>query len=372
MKILQILPELNSGGVERGTVEFAAELVRRGHESLVISNGGRLVPQLLEQGSQHIEFPVHKKSFSSLFRIKPFAELLQRLDVDLIHVRSRVPAWMTFLALKKFAAGTQKPALISTFHGLYSTNRYSEIMGCGDQVIAISECVRDYIVSHYPKIDTEKITVIHRGVDTKQFNTTAGIDEQWLQGFYSSSPQIKDKALILMPGRLSRWKGQAMFIDLIHQLIADGINCHGLIVGGTTPGKDHYLQELKQQISTLDLNNHISLLGHRNDMDNLYRIASVVCNLSQHPEPFGRTVIESLAVGTPVVAFDCGGPAESLRACLPEGLVETNNMDALCRTIKTMLNKTPEFSLPEQFTLPFQADATLKVYQSALAARDDS
>ena len=327
MKVLQVLPSLNSGGVERGTVDFAAELVCRGHQSLVMSSGGRLVEQLQTEGSQHIDFPVHEKSFKSLWRVRALRALLLELDVDVIHVRSRVPAWMVWLALKKIPAD-KRPVLVSTFHGLYSVSPYSAIMGCGDRVIAISYCVRDYITSNYPKIDPDKITVIHRGVDTGQFNRQFVTDGKWRETFFNEYPQLKDKPLIMMPGRLSRWKGQEQFIALMQLLVEQGVECHGMIVGSPTPGKEAYLQALQEMVSTKGLSDHVTFLGHRSDMDNMYHVSSIVCNLSQHPEPFGRTVIEALAMGVPVVAFDCGGPAESLKDCLPEGLVPQNDFPA--------------------------------------------
>ena len=365
MRVLQILPSLNSGGVERGTVDFAAELVRRGHESLVMSSGGSMVPALEQAGTTHIEFPVHRKSPGSLLRVKSLRKLLLELDPDLIHVRSRIPAWMTWLALKKMPEAN-KPALLSTFHGLYSVSRYSAIMGCGDQVIAISHCVQQYILDNYPQIDPGKITVIHRGVDTAQFHPDYKPPEEWRTQLMRGHPQLAHKPLILMPGRLSRWKGQLQFIDLIEDLTREGTLCHGVIVGGPQPGKESYLQELQDAVRARGLNEHITFLGHRSDMANIYPLASVVCNLSQHAEPFGRTVIEALAMGVPVVSYDYGGPAESLRECFPRGLVPLGDREALRETVKPLLSERPQVQLAPAFTLQHQASATLAVYDRAL------
>lgn len=368
MKVLQILPALNSGGVERGTVDFARALVQQGHQSLVISAGGTMVEQLQAEGSEHIAFPVHRKSLLSLLKVRALRKLLLELDVDVIHVRSRVPAWMTWLAVKKLIP-KQRPALVSTFHGLYSVSPYSAIMGCGDQVIAISQCVYDYITNNYPKIDAEKITIIHRGVDTEQFNSAIKADENWRQQLFSQHPQLQGKPLILMPGRLSRWKGQIQFIDLINDLIKKDITCHGLIVGGPTPGKENYLQELEEMVKNQGLSEHITFLGHRTDIANIYPICAVTCNLSQHAEPFGRTVIESLAMGVPVVSYNYGGPAESLKACFPEGLVPLGDRNILSKTVALLLNHRPTIKLPESFTLTQQSASTIRVYEKALAER---
>ncbi|MFA7553096.1 MAG: glycosyltransferase family 4 protein [Spongiibacteraceae bacterium] len=368
MKVLQILPALNSGGVERGTVDFAGELVRRGHQSLVMSSGGAMVAQLETAGATHINFPVDKKSLKSLFKVRALRRLLLELDVDIIHVRSRVPAWMTWLALKKIPAA-KRPALVSTFHGLYSINAYSAVMGKGDQVIAISQCVYDYIIENYPAVDSKKITIIHRGVDTTQFNQQLEIDADWKQQLFQQYPQLASKRLLLMPGRLSRWKGQEQFIEMMAELIQAGGDCHGVIVGGPTPGKDEYLRELMAAVDRRKLSEHITFLGHRTDIANIYGISSIVFNLSQHAEPFGRTVIEALAMGVPVVSYDYGGPAESLRACFPQGLVPLGDVAALTETVKTLLLRSPAIEFPASFTLQQQSQATLDVYHKALASR---
>ncbi len=370
MKVLQVLPSLNSGGVERGTLDFARALVAAGHDSLVMSSGGRLQQQLEAEGSHHIRFPVHAKSPLSLLRVRALRGELQQLAPDVIHLRSRVPAWMVWLALRPLPAAT-RPLLVTTFHGLYSVSRYSAIMGCGDQVIAISECVRDYILANYPQVEPGRIRVIHRGVDTDQFHPPGAQRDSWRQALEQAHPETRGKALLLMPGRLSPWKGQAEFIELVADLVQAGCACHGLVVGEPTPGKDAYLQELRDRVSALGLQSHVSFLGHRDDMLALYACSALVFNLSRKAEPFGRTVIEALATGVPVIAYDLGGPAESLRECLPGGLVPPGDRAELARRAETWLAEPPgDIHLPPQFTLAAQAAATLAVYRDGLAARE--
>ncbi len=362
MRVLQVLPELNGGGVERGTVDFARELVRRGHESLVLSNGGRMVAQLEQEGSRHITYPVHKKSLLSLRHVRPLRRLLLELAPDIVHLRSRLPAWLIWLAVKKLPPA-RRPRLVSTFHGLYSVNRYSEIMGCGDAVVAISECVADYIRDHYPRIDPGKITVIHRGVDTAQFHPGLPVPEPWREAFLQQFPRCRDKPLLVMPGRLSRWKGQLDFIHLIDRLRQRGVECHGLIVGGITPGKHPYREELEQAVAERGLTEWISFTGHQDRIEYIYRLSRIVFNLSQQPEPFGRTVIEALAVGVPVIAYNSGGPAESLRHCLPIGLVEQGDVEELVDTAEVFIQGPPTFDLPQEFTLEKQTEKTLALYR---------
>ncbi|BFM05916.1 glycosyltransferase family 4 protein [Halioxenophilus aromaticivorans] len=365
LRVVQVLPELNAGGVERGTVEFAQFLVAQGHQSTVISAGGRLVPELTAQGSEHIAFPVHRKSLASLFKVRSLRRLLMQLAPDIVHVRSRVPAWMVWLALRGMPHA-QRPALVSTFHGLYSINAYSAIMGCGDAVIAISECVREYILNNYPKVDPAKISLVHRGVDTDQFNTQCRPSTDWLAQFDREFPGLRQRPVLLMPGRLSRWKGQLEFIDLMAQLRAQNIAATGLIVGDITPGKDDYLGELKAKVAALGLDEQVKFLGHRSDMAQLYAISTLVCNLSQRPEPFGRTVIEAMAMGTPVVAYNVGGPAESLALALPQGLVATGDGQALLAKVAEFIASPPVPKQVPEFTLQTQAQKTLAIYQRLL------
>lgn len=367
MRVVQILPELNAGGVERGTVEFARYLVEAGHDSLVISAGGRLVDQLERQGSQHILMPVHRKRLGSLRQIRPLRQKLLSLGVDVVHVRSRLPAWLTWFAIGR-RPRHQRPAVVSTFHGLYSTRWYSTVMGRADAVIAISDCVRRYILSSYPDIPREKIELIHRGVDTRVFNREFRVSSRWTEAFFGQFPRLRDRPLVLMPGRLSRWKGQEAFIALIGALKQRGVDCHGVIVGGPTPGKEIYEQELKQKVSAEGLDEWITFTGHRSDIAEIYMLAAVVCNLSEHPEPFGRTVIEALALGVPAVAYDVGGPAESLQACLPSGLVKPNDLDGLASRVVEFIANPPRFELPRQFTLNEQARKTLGVYERLLSS----
>ncbi|WP_241505925.1 glycosyltransferase family 4 protein [Parahaliea mediterranea] len=368
------MPRLDSGGVERGTLDFARALTAAGHESLVMSAGGRLQEQLRRQGSAHLTFPVHAKSPVSLLRVGALRRLLVSLAPDVIHLRSRVPAWMVWLALRPLPSA-QRPLLVSTFHGLYSVSRYSAIMGCGDRVIAISDCVRDYILRHYPQVEPGRIRVIPRGVDTSEFPKNATGPRPcgpspWQRQFAAEHPQTRGRQLLLMPGRLSPWKGQHEFIDLIADLKREGENCHGVIAGEPTPGKEHYLKALQQQVRAQGLEDYVTFLGHRNDMRALYAHAAAVLSLSRKAEPFGRTVIEALAVGVPVVAWDRGGPAESLRAAFAQGLVTPDNRLQLAACVRGILAAPPPPPrLPQQFTLAAQAAATMAVYEEGMAER---
>ena len=367
MRILQALPALYSGGVERGTVEFAADLVKRGHESFVVSKGGPMAEQLRGQGSKHIFMPIHRKSLASFGQILPMRKLLLELKPDIVHVRSRMPAWIIFLALKSIPAN-ERPAIVSTFHGMYSVTPYSAIMTRANHIIAVSKCVRDYVLNNYP-VPEERLTIIQRGVDVDAFRQRE-LSSQWLDRWFRQYPQLAQQKIIMMPGRISRWKGQLDFLAMMAQLVRERPDCHGIIVGGAEPGKEKFLEELEKERARLNLVDKVSFLGQRNDMTTLYLLADVVCHMSTKPEPFGRTVTEALASGTPVAAFDRGGAAETLRACFPEGLVPPDDTEAFAKTALTLIGKPrPQIEIPWRFRLEAQTETTLQVYENLLSGR---
>ncbi|WP_444892196.1 glycosyltransferase family 4 protein [Microbulbifer sp. TRSA001] len=369
MKIMQLLPALNSGGVERGTVDLARFLVAEGHQSVVISSGGAMVEQLKAEGSSHIALPIHKKSLFSLLQVRPLREIISREKPDILHVRSRVPAWLTYLAWRKLDP-VERPRLVSTAHGLYSINRYSAIMAQTEQVIAISECVNNYLLENYAEYLQRPPQIVYRGVDTDEFKPNTYPPETWYQQIHQEFPELAGKCWLLLPGRLTRWKGQEDFIDLIHQLIKSRTDIHGVILGGAEKNKQHYADELEQKIRSLKLEDHLTLVGHRSDIRHWYSASSLVYNLSRRPEPFGRTVIESAAIGTPIIGYNIGGPAESLNACFPQGLVDINDSKALLTRTQELLG-SPEQKphLSTEFTLGRQAEHTIEIYKSLLTER---
>lgn len=367
MRILQALPALYSGGVERGTVEFAADLVKRGHESWVVSKGGPMAEQLRGQGSRHVYMPIHRKSPASFGQILPMRKLILDLKPDIIHVRSRMPAWIIFLALKTIPRN-QHPAVVSTFHGMYSVTPYSAIMTRADHMIAVSRCVQEYVLKNY-QVPPDRLTVIQRGVDIDAFRQRE-LPPQWLERWFRQYPQLAGKRIIMMPGRISRWKGQLDFLAMMARLVQARPDCHGVIAGGAEPGKEHFLEELERARDRLGLTERVSFLGQRNDMTNLYLLADVVCHMSTKPEPFGRTVTEALASGTPVVAYNRGGAAETLEACFPRGLVPPDDIDAFTGVVARLLDSPkPTIEIPYRFRLEAQTEASLNVYENLLNQR---
>lgn len=366
MKILQVLPELNAGGVERGTLEIARHLVGHGHESLVVSNGGRLVDRLEGEGSRHITMPVHRKSLASLKQVRAMRRLIERERPDIVHYRSRVPGWITWLAWRGIAREI-RPRLVSTVHGFYSVNAYSAVMTRGERVIAVSESVKAYILKNYPKVPPEIVRVIHRGVDDVAHHPGCRPETAWLEAWGQEHPELDGRIPLLMPGRLTRWKGQEHFIRMIRLLRDDGHPVHGLIAGDAHERKRGFLDELKVLAAELEVAGNLTFLGHRGDLREVMSVSRIVYSLSLDPEAFGRVSIEAAALGRPVIAYDHGGVAEQLREVFPEGLIPVGDYrQAAAKTAELLESgKSPDGAGP--FTLDAMCRATLAVYGELVA-----
>jgi len=361
LTVIQLLPALNSGGVERGTTEIALALVKAGHRSIVISAGGRLVEQLEKEGSEHIALPIGEKKLSTLKYIWQLRNIFSDINPDIIHLRSRLPAWIGYLAWKKLAK-TNRPHIVTTVHGPYSVNKYSAVMTKGERVIAVSEMIKSYILKNYPTVNVDDITVIHRGVDTHRYNPNYQADSSWLEQWEYDFPKLRDKYVLTLPARITAWKGQDDFISCIHALKKQGLNIHGLIVGETHPRKQEYLTKLTDRVTELDLDNDITFTGHRSDIQNILSVSDIVFSLAKQPEAFGRTTIEALSMGIPVIGYDHGGVAEQLNTLLPEGLVEVNDMNAVINKVMTWHNTPPVVSVEHPFTLQNLCKKTLEIY----------
>mgnify|MGYP001299635364 FL=1 len=360
MKILQILPELNIGGVERGVCDLSKALVEQGHQSFVISNGGKLESSLVASGGKHISMPVHIKRFKTLKLAKELYEVILDVNPDIIHVRSRMPAWVTYHALKKFK--NNKPVHVSTFHGLYSFPIYSKVMANVDHIISISNTVEDYIKTTY-KVPDEKITVIPRGCDLSEFNQEP-LHQSWKDEWYKEFPQTLNKKIIMLPARITKWKGVDDFINLINLINDESI--HGIVVGPVSKSKQKFFKKLQSKVQKLNLETKITFCGSRSDIVNVYKFADIVYNLSKTPEPFGRTTIEAASVGTKIMGWDHGGTKEILSELFPDGLVKLEDIQALKEKTLELLSDDDKKPKPNTFTSERMINSTLEVYRSLL------
>lgn len=361
LTVLQLVPALESGGVERGTLEVAQALVEHGHRALVMSGGGRLVAPLNQCGAEHHTWPIGTKSFSTLWLVGKLRKFLLEQQVDIVHARSRVPAWIAWLAWRRMNPAT-RPRFVTTVHGMYGVNRYSRIMTQGERVIAVSNTVRDYILREYPDTPADRIQVIHRGVDEQAYPYGWKPDPGWQQAFFAQFPQAADTLLLTLPGRITRLKGHEDFIELIARLKRRGLPVHGLIVGGATASKQRYLQKLRYRVRSLGMAADISFTGQRDDLKNILAISSLVLSLSTQPESFGRTTLEALRLGVPTAGYSHGGVGEILRTIYPAGLLPLGRIDDACQHIAQLLQQPEPVPAGAFFPLQAMLDQTLGLY----------
>lgn len=363
LTVLQVLPALELGGVEQGTLEVAAELIRRGHRSVVISAGGRLVEDLKRQGSEHERWSIGAKTPWTLRLVPQLRHLFSRQQVDIVHARSRLPAWIAWLAWRGMP-DRARPHFVTTVHGLYSVNRYSQIMTWGEKIIVVSETVRRYVIENYPKADPERIEVIPRGVNPEIYSYGYQPHRDWLARWNAAYPQLRGRTLLTLPGRLTRLKGHRDFIDLIGQLIDQGYGVHGLIVGDEDPKRRRYADEIRQQVIDKRLEGAVTFTGYRSDVREIYAISDLVLSLSKKPESFGRTVLEALSLGVPVVGYNHGGVGEILTNLFPQGRVSVTKPDDLYHRVAEFIKASPVVPKGQHYTQQRMLEQTLQCYSS--------
>jgi glycosyltransferase involved in cell wall biosynthesis len=368
LTVLQVLPALESGGVERGTLEVAAHLVRQGHRSLVMSAGGRLVPQLEREGSEHLAWPIGRKSLATLGLVRRLRRLLEAERVDVLHVRSRLPAWICLLAWRGMAAD-RRPRLVTTVHGYYSVGPYSGVMTRGEAVIAVSASVAEYLHSHYRNWNPATLRVIPRGIEPSHHHPDWRPSPAWQAAWQTTWPNLTGKRLLVLPGRITRLKGHHDFIDLLAALKGSHPDIHGLVVGEADARHGPYLAELQAAAQAKGVAGHLTFTGHRSDLREIFSISDLVVSLSRQPEAFGRTVLEALAQGVPVVGYAHGGVAELLTAMFPAGRVTPGDAQGLRDTCRRVLAGADRPGpLPGDFELGRMLDDTLDTYLDLAAA----
>lgn len=364
LTVMQLVPELESGGVERGTIEIATALKAAGHRAIVVSGGGRMVSELESLDVLHIPLPIGKKSLWTLRHVRTLRRLFVAQGVDIVHLRSRVPAWVGWLAWRQMDPAT-RPRLVTTVHGPYSTNAYSAVMLRGERVIAVSDMIVDYIRQNYPWVDPRRIHRIYRGVDPATFPDGYQPDAAWLAQWYAQFPHARNRWILTLPGRITRWKGQLDLLAIVERLKAEGVPVHALIVGGAHPRKQRFLTEIRAEIEARGLASSVTLVGQRRDLREIMAVSDVVLSLSTDPEAFGRVSLEALTLGRPVLGYAHGGVGEQLSAMYPAGAIALGDIDAAVSTLgKWHARGAPAVLAERPFTLKAMQDQTLAVYEA--------
>jgi lipopolysaccharide heptosyltransferase II len=356
MKILQLVPELNVGGVERGTIDLARVLISKGHEAHVISAGGVLVGELEKIGAKHLELPIHKKSLKTLLLVKKVVNYIEEHGINIVHGRSRVPAWIGYLACRYTDAD-----FITTCHGYYSTHFLSTVMGWGKRVIVISNVIGRHMIDDF-KVPEDRIRLVPRGIDLQQFPYRPLKDR---------FPDRGEPVRIISVGRITPLKGHKDFIRALHWVKQRGKNFEAWIVGSAPQKKQHYFKEIEKLVDRFGLRDRVKFLGTRQDIPELLKEAHISVLSTTTPEAFGRVVAEAGAVGTAVVTTEVGGVTDIVRKGKDGRLVPPHDpikmADALCEAIDDR-EKTFEFSeslhkrVQENFHLEQMYEKTLKVY----------
>lgn len=364
--VVQLLPALESGGVERSTLEVAAALIAAGHRAIVVSAGGRMVPRLLALGAEHVTLDIGRKSLMTLSRVRPLRQLLARGDIDIVHVRSRLPAWVARFAMSGIPR-SRRPRLVSTVHGLNSPSRYSAVMTGGQRVICVSQCVREYVMAHYPDTDTTRLRVIPRGIDPAAF-PHALLPDRSARGWAAAQhPALGgDGPLLLLPGRGTRLKGHADALELLSRLRAEGKDARLWLPGARERGREAYIAELEGIAEQNGIADAVAFTAPTDAIARAYASSNLVLQLSRKPEAFGRTVIEALSVGRPVLGWAHGGVGELLAHLQPSGAVPTFDAERLHQGALELLERpaTTAGTMPDlsDFTLQAMQQATLDVY----------
>ncbi|MBS7458497.1 glycosyltransferase [Coralloluteibacterium stylophorae] len=359
LTVVQLLPALESGGVERSTLEIAAALVAAGHRSVVVSAGGRLVAALLAAGSEHVELDIGRKSPWVLRQVPALRRVLTRLNADIVHARSRLPAWIGHLALRD---ARLRARFVTTVHGLNSPSRYSRIMARGERVICVSETVRAHVRAHYPDTDPARIEVIPRGIDPAAFPRDHAPPAGWRAALEATHPELAGGRLLLMPGRGTRLKGHGDAIAVLAALRAGGIDARLWLMGAGGTGREGYLEELRALARGAGVDGQLAIGPPRDDIVDAYAASDLVLQLSRKPEAFGRTVVEALAVGRPVLGWAHGGVGELLAALYPTGAAALGDMDALAARARALLEDAPAPPVTIPYSLAAMQAATLALY----------
>jgi len=351
MRILQVVPALNTGGVEQGCIDIAKALIMRGHPALIVSSGGRLTGSLNEMGATHFQLPVHSKNpLRILMNAFTLAKLCRQFEVDLIHVRSRAPAWTCWLLQKCWGI-----PYLSTFHGQYGHHSrlkrlYNSAMLRGRACITVSDFIAHHINLTYASLLNQgansseqlahkpAIIKILRGINLDYF-AIEKVDNLVKESLIKRWQLDVNEPLLILPGRLTRLKGHQLVIDALAGL--PRTTKYLCLFIGPTKTNDHYLKELKKSIQQKGLSDKIKFVGDCDHMREAYALSDLVISASTKPESFGRIAVEAQAMGCTVLASKHGGSEETIAPNNAWGLFEPNSSQALTQTLSLALQLPP-------------------------------
>lgn len=370
MVIMQVLPALEIGGVERGTIEIASALKKAGIKNYVCSNGGKMVPELDRLGVEHIQLPVHSKNPLRMYlNARKIAKIVKEKGITLMHVRSRAPAWAV-----KWASQMTGVPFMTTFHGVYGVKPaikkyYNAVMTQGVRMIAISEHVKKQVLRDF-QMDESKIRLVHRGADTDRFNPEK-VSQNKIEDLMKRYNIPEDKPIIMLQGRLTNWKGQLAMIEALQKMKHKDVT---LLLIGHHQGRTDYYDELAAQINKLPPQTNVLIFAlPGKDMPTVNLLSDIAVSASLKPEPFGRAMPEAQAMGKIVVAFNHGGAAETVEDGKTGFLVAPGDTDALAQKLDEILDmplgarkkieQAARASVLARFSIRNMQEKTIEVYK---------
>lgn len=372
--ILQVVPVLGPGGAEQGCIDVALGVVRAGGKAVVVSNGGHRVPEILRAGVTHVSLPVDSKNPFTIWRnIARLRALIRRYRVDIVHARSRAPAWSALKACEGTAARS-----VTTCHAPYGgkgklKTLYNSVMGRGERVIAISDFIAGYLKKTFG-VDPVCIRTIPRGIALERFQPK-GVSAHRLVELTRKWRLPDGASVVMMPARLTRWKGHAVLIEAMRRLVPARPDLFCILIG-SDQGRASYTQELTRLIREKKLEGRVRIVDHCDDMSAAYMLATVVVSASTEPEGFGRVPVEAQAMGRPIVATDHGGARETILRAETGWLVPPRDPKALAQAIDEALSLTAQerdilaahsmAHVARNFSRELMVERTLDVYRELL------
>lgn len=371
--VLQVLPEMDHGGVEMGTVEIASGCQEKGIKNFVASAGGRMVYELQKLKVQHFDLPLKTKNiFKMRANAKKLAKIIKDNDINIVHARSRAPAWSAYWAAKKTGV-----TFLTTYHGTYGLGLfklkklYNRVMTYGKLVIAISEHIKKHIMTEY-KVPEEKIRLIHRCVNLDNFSPDKVSQERIIKAI-SDFNIPEDRPVISLVGRITPWKGQALLLEALAKVKNQDFCC---LIVGSDQGRTAYSNKLKEMVKKYNLEDKVQFIEHSFDIPALLMISDVVLSTAIEPEAFGRAAIEGQAMGKIVIASNIGGSLENTIDGVTGKLFKSGDAEDLAASIDWALSLPRQErekigvaaikNVKEHFTKEIMCDKTIAVYQELM------
>ena len=340
LKVLQVIPKLGYGGAETGCYDLAHYLPENNCSSYIVTSGGELLKFIDKKKVKVIKLPVHSKNpLLMLFNSIALIFIILLNNISIVHARSRAPAWSCLIATK-----ITRRKFVTTFHGTYNFKNslkkfYNSVMVRSDLIIAGSNFIFSHIDKNYSKYlgIKKKFLVIFRGINVDYFDSSTTLDTE--ENRLTSDWEVdKNKKMILMPGRLTAWKGQETFIEALNLVNKElGYESFNAIILGSDQGRDIYTKKIKRLAEQYRLTSQLKFIEHCKNMPLAYKISSIVVSASVEPEAFGRVAVEAQSMEKPIIASDIGGSNETIIDNVTGFLFQSGNAEALSKKIVEVL-----------------------------------